>query len=154
MEILFFLATPNEFMWAGSGSWWRTGKPGMLLQSTGLPRGGHDWVTELSWMSLSGDTLFLRSKFWTKLKCCFFLILYFFHYKKFYRLKKNFNVVHLQYVNLFLYGILAWDLFRKMFSTQRLQKHFLLCPSDTFLVSFLCLVLYAVSAFLLLLFNH
>ena len=24
---------------------WRTGKPGML-QSTGLPRAGHDWVTE------------------------------------------------------------------------------------------------------------
>ena len=28
------------------GSWWRTGKPGML-QSMGLQRAGHDWVIEL-----------------------------------------------------------------------------------------------------------
>ena len=31
--------------WASSGSWWRTGKPG-VLQSMGLHRVGHDWVTE------------------------------------------------------------------------------------------------------------
>ena len=32
----------------GSGSWWWTGRPGML-QSMGLQRVGHDWVTELNW---------------------------------------------------------------------------------------------------------
>ena len=31
--------------WANSGRWWRTGMPG-VLQSMGLQRGGHDWVTE------------------------------------------------------------------------------------------------------------
>ena len=33
---------------ASSGSWWWTGKPGML-QSMGSQRVGHDWVTELNW---------------------------------------------------------------------------------------------------------
>ena len=33
------------------GSWWRTGRPG-VLQSTGLQRVRHDWVTELNWTEL------------------------------------------------------------------------------------------------------
>ena len=36
------------WVWANSGSWWQTGKPGML-QSMGSQRTGHDWVTELNW---------------------------------------------------------------------------------------------------------
>ena len=36
------------WVWASSGSWWWTGKPGML-QSRGLQRVGHDWVTGLNW---------------------------------------------------------------------------------------------------------
>ena len=39
----------HEF-WAGSGSWWWTGKPGRL-QSIGSKRVGHNWVTELNWTS-------------------------------------------------------------------------------------------------------
>ena len=35
-------------LWVNSRSWWWTGKPGML-QSLGLQRVGHDWVTELNW---------------------------------------------------------------------------------------------------------
>ena len=34
-------------VWASSGSWWWTGKPG-VLQSMGLQRVRHDW-TELNW---------------------------------------------------------------------------------------------------------
>ena len=33
------------WVWASSGSWWWTGKPG-VLQSKGSQRVGHDWVTE------------------------------------------------------------------------------------------------------------
>ena len=33
---------------SNSGSWWWTGKPGML-QSMGLQRVRHDWATELNW---------------------------------------------------------------------------------------------------------
>ena len=36
------------WVWVNSGSWWWTGKPGML-QSMGLQRVRHDWVTELNW---------------------------------------------------------------------------------------------------------
>ena len=35
------------WVWAGSRSWWWTGKPGML-QSMGSQRVGHDWGTELT----------------------------------------------------------------------------------------------------------
>ena len=45
-----WIASPTRWpwVWASSGSWWWTGKPGML-QSMGLQRVGHDWVTELNW---------------------------------------------------------------------------------------------------------
>ena len=40
--------TQCTLVWASSGSWWWTGKPG-VLQSMGLQRVGHDWATELNW---------------------------------------------------------------------------------------------------------
>ena len=44
-----WMASPTQWtwVWVSSGSCWWTGKPGML-QSMGLQRFGHDWVTELS----------------------------------------------------------------------------------------------------------
>ena len=36
------------WVWENSGSWWWTGRPGML-QFMGLQRFGHDWATELKW---------------------------------------------------------------------------------------------------------
>ena len=36
------------WVWVNSGSWWWTGRPG-VLQFMGLQRVGHDWVTELNW---------------------------------------------------------------------------------------------------------
>ena len=40
--------TQWTWVWVNSGSWWWTGKPGML-QSIGSQRVGHDRMTELSW---------------------------------------------------------------------------------------------------------
>ena len=40
--------TQWTWVWASSRSWWWTGKPG-LLQSMGLQRVRHNWVTELNW---------------------------------------------------------------------------------------------------------
>ena len=40
----------STWVWVNSGSWWWTGRPGML-QSMGSQRVGHDWVTELNWYS-------------------------------------------------------------------------------------------------------
>ena len=39
-------STRWTWVWVSSRSWWCTGKPG-VLQSMGLQRVGHDWVTEL-----------------------------------------------------------------------------------------------------------
>ena len=36
------------WVWVVSGSWWWTGKPG-VLQSMGSQRVGHNWATELNW---------------------------------------------------------------------------------------------------------
>ena len=48
-----WMASPTRWtwVWANSGSWWWTGKPG-VLQSTGLQRVRHDRVTELNWRIL------------------------------------------------------------------------------------------------------
>ena len=44
-----WVASPTQrtWVWASSGSWWWTGRPG-VLQSMGSPRVRHDWVTELT----------------------------------------------------------------------------------------------------------
>ena len=43
--------TQWTWVWEGSGSWWWTGKPG-VLQSMGSQRVRHDWVTELTaWLT-------------------------------------------------------------------------------------------------------
>ena len=36
------------WVWVNSGSWWWTGRPG-VLQFMGLQRVGHDWATDLIW---------------------------------------------------------------------------------------------------------
>ena len=48
-----WMASPTlwTWVWVSSGSWWWTGKPGML-QSMGSQKVGHDWVTELNWTFL------------------------------------------------------------------------------------------------------
>ena len=43
--------TWSTWVWASSGSWWWTGKPG-ILKSTGSQRVRHDWATELNWTDL------------------------------------------------------------------------------------------------------
>ena len=47
-----WMASPTQctWVWVNSGSWWWTGRPGML-QSMGSQRVGHDWATELNWGS-------------------------------------------------------------------------------------------------------
>ena len=44
--------TQWTWVWASTGRWWRTRKPG-ALQSIGSQRVGHSWVTELNWTELS-----------------------------------------------------------------------------------------------------
>ena len=42
------------WVWVNSGSWWWTGRPGML-QSMGSQRVGYNWVTELNWTEHNGN---------------------------------------------------------------------------------------------------
>ena len=39
------------WVWVNSGSWWYTGRPG-VLRFMGLQTVGHDWATELNWTEL------------------------------------------------------------------------------------------------------
>ena len=51
-----WMASPTQWtwVWVSSGSWWWTGKPGVLW-SMGSQRGGHYWAIELNWtVSQSG----------------------------------------------------------------------------------------------------
>ena len=46
-----WMASPNRWtwIWVNSGSWWWTGRPGVLW-FMGSQRVGHDWATELNWI--------------------------------------------------------------------------------------------------------
>ena len=46
-----WMASPTQWtwIWVNSGSWWWTGRPG-VLQSMRLQRVEHYWVTELNWI--------------------------------------------------------------------------------------------------------
>ena len=52
--------TPRRWVWVNSGSWWWTGRPG-VLRFMGSQRVGHDWATELNWTEWNGSSL--RSEF-------------------------------------------------------------------------------------------
>ena len=45
-----WMASPTRWtwVWVDSGSWWWTGRPGVLW-FMGSQRVGHDWVTEMNW---------------------------------------------------------------------------------------------------------
>ena len=49
------------WVWASTGSWWWTGKPG-VLQFMGSQRVGHDWVTELNLTELITISLCILKK--------------------------------------------------------------------------------------------
>ena len=65
--------TRRTWVWVDSGSWWWTGRPG-VLRFIGSQRVGHEWVTELNWteslqmmteaMKLK-DACFLEVKLWS-----------------------------------------------------------------------------------------
>ena len=48
-----WIASPTQWTWVSvnSESWWWTGRPSVLW-FMGSQRVGHDWVTELNWMSI------------------------------------------------------------------------------------------------------
>ena len=61
------LSTQWTWVWVSSGSWWWTGKLGML-QSMGSQRVGHDWAAELNWYRKWNRKCFMCT--WEKYVCC------------------------------------------------------------------------------------
>ena len=51
--------TQWTWVWVDSGSWWWTGRPG-VLQSTGSQRVGHDWASELNWIYILKFYILIR----------------------------------------------------------------------------------------------
>ena len=58
-----WLASPTQWtwVWVGSGSWWWTGRPGVLW-FMGSQRVGHDWATELNWTEAKPMKLLFSSQ--------------------------------------------------------------------------------------------
>ena len=48
-----WMASLTQWTWVNSGSWWWTGRPG-VLQSTGSQRVGHNWATQLNTELMKG----------------------------------------------------------------------------------------------------
>ena len=51
MRQLDGITDSRTWVWVNSGSWWWTGRPGML-RFMGLQRVGHNWATQLNWRFL------------------------------------------------------------------------------------------------------
>ena len=75
------------WVWASSGNWWWTGKPG-LLQSIRLQRAGHDWATD--WNELISDFTYYMC---AVLKCYLYPGLYFLDFFLWYDLEPCFSIV-------------------------------------------------------------
>ena len=58
-----WMASPAQWtwVWVNSGSWWWTGRPGVLW-FMGSQRVRHDWVTELNWIPASNVLWFSFSQ--------------------------------------------------------------------------------------------
>ena len=58
-----WMASPTlcTWVWVNSGSWWWTGRPGVLW-FMGSQRVGHDWVTELNWTEKRITSLLCQTK--------------------------------------------------------------------------------------------
>ena len=56
-----WMASPIQWtwVWVNSGSWWWTGRPGVLW-FMGSQRVGHDWVIELNWTEHNVNVLKLK----------------------------------------------------------------------------------------------
>ena len=51
------------WVWMNSGSWWWTGRPG-VLRFMGLQRVRHDWATELNWIMIFLQNWKILRNFW------------------------------------------------------------------------------------------
>ena len=78
-----WMASPTRWtwVWVNSGSWWWTGRPG-VLRFMGSQRVGRDWVTELNWTNDTVIEIYSIEKqsdeagFWEFFEGFFFFLLF------------------------------------------------------------------------------
>ena len=60
-----WMASPTQWtwIWVNSGSWWWTGRPG-VLQSMGSQKVRHHWATELNWTEFTQNIYEIPEKSW------------------------------------------------------------------------------------------
>ena len=60
-----WMASPTRWtwVWLNSGSWWWTGRPGVLWYM-GSQRVGHNWATELNWTEANHYKFFFKKHKW------------------------------------------------------------------------------------------
>ena len=69
-----WMVSPTQWtrVWVNSGSWWWTGRPG-VLRFMGLQRVGHNWMTELNW-TYHYNILNSWKTSWKLIECLFKII--------------------------------------------------------------------------------
>ena len=77
-------------IWISSGSWWWTGKPG-VLHSIGSQRVRHDWGTELNWTHIYGDNYIYNIQCYKWIKSSYKQAKYY----------SNYLSYHFKYINRF-----------------------------------------------------
>ena len=100
------MASPTQWawVWVNSGSWWCTGRPG-VLQSMGSLGVEHDWVTELNWTNLTYRSLihFKIIFVYGVRGCSDFILLHLGLQFSQYHLLKKLSFLHYVFLPLFLY---------------------------------------------------
>ena len=120
-------STQWTWIWVDSGSWWWTGRPG-VLQFMGLQRVGHDWATnwtELNWEGIGEQRIssFVASGF-----LFFFVFFGFSRQGQYYLLSKavfNTNILERKLKTL---AITAFA--HKMYGSWRDPQKILICTSS------------------------
>jgi len=65
--------TPLTWVWVNSGSWWWTGRPG-VVRFMGSQRVGHDWATELNWTQHEWMWELDHNEDWAPKNWCFWIV--------------------------------------------------------------------------------
>ena len=70
-----WMASPTRWtwVWVNSGSWWWTGRPGVLW-FMGSQRVGHNWATELNWTTLISNEVDFTSRKITRDEECYYIM--------------------------------------------------------------------------------
>ena len=84
--------TQWTWVWVDSGSWWWTGRPG-VLRFMGLQRVRHDWMAELKWTELNICTVIHLSS------CIDYLLEYLFYLSRTLKILGTFDVMPLSFAH-------------------------------------------------------